>query len=380
MKLMIDASLQSVGGGVQVAVNFINNVLNNSGFADELLIIVSPQVDKQIKSSFKKNKNYYVFDNKKGFLKFLQGCELSKLEERFKPDLVFIVFGPSYWKPKAKSIQGFAIPHMVYPQISDLLYKSKPIKKMLLNFLLKVKRSQILKNYEYMVVETETFKNLVSEIIGFNRNNIYVIENSFNKGFNQGNMLNNSINENEFLSFFVPSAYYPHKNLEILIDVACILKEKYDVNLKFNFLIKENSEEWFNLINLAKSKDVLSCLKTYGPVNNDEMTKLYRENDFVILPTLAEVSTAVYPESFISKKIIFTSNLDFARELCGDGAIYFDPLDPSDIALKIFQVISNVELQNKMIEYGTIQLNRKYISPEEKWEKQKNLIDFVLSK
>lgn len=379
MKLMIDASLQSVGGGVQVAVNFINNILN-SHFADELLIVVSPQVDKQINSSLKNNVNYYVFDNARGVLKFWQGVQLSKLEKKFKPDLVFIVFGPSYWKPKAKSIQGFAIPHMVYPQISDLLYKSKPTKRILLEFLLKIKKNQILKNYEYMVVETETFKNLVSEKIGFDKNNIYVIENSFNKKFNIDSILNDNVKKSDSLNFFVPSSYYPHKNLEVLIDVACILKNKYNIYLKFNFLIKSDSVEWSRFIDIAKSKDVLLYLNTYGPVNNDEMTRLYGENDFVILPTLAEVSTAVYPESFISKKLVFTSDLDFAKELCGDGAIYFDPLDSSDIALKIYQVINDAELQNKMIEYGSLQLSKKYISPEEKWEKQKKLINFVLSK
>lgn len=379
MKLMIDASLQSVGGGVQVAVNFINNILN-SHFADELLIVVSPQVDKQINSSLKNNVNYYVFDNARGFLKFWQGIQLSKLEKKFKPDLVFIVFGPSYWKPKAKSIQGFAIPHIVYPQISDLLYKDRPIDKILLNLLLKIKKNQILNNYDCMVVETETFKRLVSEKIGFDKNNIYVIENSFNKKFNKDLILNNKVKKSDCLNFFVPSSYYPHKNLEVLIDVACILKNKYNIYLKFNFLIKSDSVEWSKFIDIAKSKDVLSYLNTYGPVNNDEMTRLYGENDFVILPTLAEVSTAVYPESFISKKLVFTSDLDFAKELCGDGAIYFDPLDSSDIALKIYQVINDAELQNKIIEYGSLQLSKKYISPEEKWEKQKKLINFVLSK
>lgn len=379
MKLMIDASLQSVGGGVQVAVNFINNILN-SHFADELLIVVSPQVDKQINSSLKNNVNYYVFDNARGFLKFWQGVQLSKLEKEFKPNLVFIVFGPSYWKPKAKSIQGFAIPHIVYPQISDLLYKDKPINKILLNLLLKIKKNQILNNYEYMVVETETFKRLVTEKIGFEKDNIYIIENSFNKKFNKELILSDNIKKSDFMSFFVPSSYYSHKNLEVLIDVAYILKNKYNIYLKFNFLIKSDSVEWSKFIDIAKSKDVLSYLNTYGPVNNDEMTRLYGENDFVILPTLAEVSTAVYPESFISKKLVFTSDLDFAKELCGDGAIYFDPLDSSDIALKIYQVINDAELQNKIIEYGSLQLSKKYISPEEKWEKQKKLINFVLSK
>lgn len=378
MKLMIDASLQSVGGGVQVAVNLINNVLSTN-FANECLVIVSPQVDKQIDIKYKKNENYIVFENTKGFLKFIQGRKLAKLESKFNPDLVFIVFGPSYWKPKTKSIQGFAIPHMVYPQISDLLYKRKPIKKILLNFLLKIKKNQILSNYEYMLVETETFKKLVSNKIGFDEKNIFVVENSFNNKFDK-NISGQPISKNNIINFFVPSAYYPHKNLEILIDVAFILKNKYKMNFKFNFLIQEKSEDWSRLINLASLKNVQSCLNTYGPVNNKLMANLYRENDFVILPTLAEVSTAVYPESFVSRKLIFTSDLDFAKELCGEGAIYFDPLDSSDIALKIYQVINDTELQNKVIECGSLQLSKKYISPEEKWEKQKKLINFVLSK
>lgn len=377
MKLMIDASLQSVGGGVQVAVNFINNILSNK-FADEYLIVVSPQVDKQIDPKFKNCKSYIVLENTKGFLKFFQGRRLSQLESQFKPDLVFIVFGPSYWKPKAKSIQGFAIPHLVYNQISDTLYKDKPIKKIILKILLKIKKNQILRNYQYMLVETETFKNLIINKIGFNKNNIYVIENSFNDKFYQDFNINSN-SKNNIINFFVPSAYYPHKNLEILVDVARILKEKYNIQLKFNFLIKKDSVEWEGIKELAKLKDVLCCISTYGPVSNQEMAKLYRENDFVILPTLAEVSTAVYPESFISKKVVFTSDLDFARELCGEGAIYFNPLDPENIALKVFQVINDIKLQDKVIKLGTLQLNKKYISPEEKWNKQKKLINLILS-
>lgn len=378
MKLMIDASLQSVGGGVQVAVNLINNVLSTN-FANECLVIVSPQVDKQIDMKYKKNENYIVFENTKSFLKFIQGRKLAKLESKFNPDLVFIVFGPSYWKPKAKSIQGFAIPHMVYPQISNLLYKNKPIKKVLLNFLLGIKKNQILNNYEYMVVETETFKKLVSSKIGFDEKNIFVVENSFNNKFNE-NILGQPVSKNKLINFFVPSAYYPHKNLEILIDVAFILKNKYKMDFKFNFLIQEDSEDWSRLISLATLKNIQFYLKTYGSVDNQLMANLYKENDFVILPTLAEVSTAVYPESFVSGKLVFTSDLDFARELCGDSAIYFDPLDSSDIALKIYQVMNDTELQNKVIESGRLQLSKKYISPEEKWEKQKKLINFVLSK
>ena len=112
-----------------------------------------------------------------------------------------------------------------------------------------------------------------------------------------------------------------------------------------NFLINENSKDWKKIISSAENKGVGRYFSTYGAVPNIKMKELYAINDFVLLPTLAEASTAVYPESFISQKVLLTSDIDFARELCGNAAVFFDPLSAHDIAEKIVATFKDQELQ-----------------------------------
>lgn len=371
MKILIDASVCSKGGGVQVALSLINNIILDSSF--EVILVASPQIDAQLTNAQKTKISFYYAEVDENILnKNKQGKRLSEIEKMHEPDLVFVVFGPSYWRPRAKTLQGFALPLMVYPEVRNHVYRNKFFFSIYQKALNSYKAYLMKKNADYIVVETKTFKYLVHNFLNFDINNIYVIENSFNSNF-----LNNSgVLEKapKYVNFFIPTAYYPHKNLEILVDTASILLEKKQNNIKFNFLIDETTKEWNRILLNAKSKGVDHFFHTYGPVKNSEMVELYANTDFVLLPTVAEASTAVYPESFISKKVLLTSKVDFALELCGDAAVYFDPYDALDIANKIISTLNDPILQQKLIKNGLKQVHESYLTPEEKWVKQKDLI------
>lgn len=371
MKILIDASVCSKGGGVQVALSLISNIISDPLF--EVIFVASPQIDAQLTNAQKTKISFYYAEVDENILnKKKQGKRLSEIEKKHQPDLVFVVFGPSYWRPRVKTLQGFALPLMVYPEVRNRVYRNKIFFSIYQKALNSYKAYLMKKNADYIVVETKTFKYLVHKFLNFDINNIYVIENSFNSNF-----LNSSTaldKKNNCVDIFIPTAYYPHKNLEVLIDTACVLLEKKQNNIKFNFLIDETTEAWNLILSGAKLKGVSHFFHTYGPVKNSEMVELYAKADFVLLPTVAEASTAVYPESFISKKVLLTSKVDFALELCGDAAVYFDPYDPLDIANKIISTLNDPILQQKLIENGLKQVHKSYLTPEEKWVKQKDLI------
>lgn len=375
LKIMIDTSLISVGGGVQVAINLIKNILSDSLF--EIILIASPQVSAQLTQQQINQCLYYKEEiNEPIWRKKIQGKRLSEIEKKHKPDLVFVIFGPSYWRPKTKTLQGFALPLMVYPETRDRIYKKQKITYFYQKILNTYKAQLMKKNADYVVVETLAFKERVCEFLNIDKNNIFVIENSFNANFLE---IKGDKKKNDILNIFIPTAYYPHKNLEILVDVACELVSMQKLNIKFNFLLPENSEPWINIVTSAKQKGVESLFNTYGPVKNIQMAELYHQTDFVLLPTVAEASTAVYPESFISKKVLLTSNIDFAVELCGDAAIYFNPYDAKDIAEKIILITTNPILQQDLIEHGVKQVKSSYLTPESKWLKQKDLIKKLIN-
>lgn len=371
MRVLIDASVCSKGGAVQVVLALLNNILYDDYF--EVISVVSPEIDSQIPLE-QKNRAlaYHVEKNENVLNKHKQGKRLLAIEKLSKPDLVFVVFGPSYWRPVAACLQGFALPLLVYSDVRDTVYKDD-FKARTYQKLLNIYKSYIFKkNSDFAVVETNTFKVKLSEVVGFDQSNIYVVENSFNKNFTSD--LDVKMILNESFNIFIPSAYYPHKNLEILIDVAKILKFTFELNFKMNFLIPLHSKEWKEMVFEARAKSVEENIFSYGKVSNYEIKSLYNDNDFVLLPTLAEASTAVYPEAFISRKVLLTSNLDFARELCGNAAIYFDPLDAYDIAQKITNIVDDLDYQSELISKGTERLNSNYLTPDDKWFKQKEML------
>ncbi|WKT73382.1 glycosyltransferase [Acinetobacter variabilis] len=371
--VLIDASICSKGGGIQVALSFIENIALDPLF--EVVCVVNPEIDKQLSSLAKQSiKHYYIENIEPIYNKISQGKRIAKIEKKYKPELVFIIFGPSYWRSKAPCLQGFALPLMVYPETQDFVYKyslKTKIYNKILNF---YKAFFFKKNADYAVVETQTFKNRLASFLNFDESKIFVVENSFNANFliNSEYKIKNS--SNDILNLLIPSAYYPHKNLDILIEVASILKNEFKFKAKFNFLINEDSESWGNIILLANKRNVTECFSTYGTVINAKMKELYTINDFVLLPTLAEASTAVYPEAFISQKVLLTSDRDFARELCGNAAIFFDPLNPQDIAKKIVTTFQDQELQAKLIHNGLERVRSTYLTPDQKWLKQRNML------
>jgi hypothetical protein len=55
---------------------------------------------------------------------------------------------------------------------------------------------------------------------------------------------------------------------------------------------------------------------------------------------------------------ILTSDLDFARAVCGDAALFFDPFDPVSIKNRIIQVMDSRCLQSDLVERGLVTLQK----------------------
>jgi len=293
------------------------------------------------------------------------------------PDLVFTILGPTYWRPKPINIQGFASSLLVY----DYSYYFNPrvksqvgLKKRLLNNF----KIRMVKNANYLIVETELMRSLVIEKFSFPKNCIFVVENSFSPIFSkQIKLLQRNKPANNPPVIFVPSSHYPNKNLELIPYISMELK-KLNVPVKFRFVLSGNA--WENIRSLGDKLDVNGYLETVGRVNHRDMAHHYKSSSLVFLPTLVEASSAVYPESFLAEIPLITSDRDFAHELCGSAATYFDPYSPEDAAHKICNLLRSTKLCKSKIQKGKNILQLKYPSPKIKWKKTLRILDEILNK
>ena len=74
------------------------------------------------------------------------------------------------------------------------------------------------------------------------------------------------------------------------------------------------------------------------------------------MPTLLESFSGTYVESMYFEKPILTSDLDFAKEICGNGAIYFNPFNTQEQLDAIKFISENNKEISKLIKNQKLQL------------------------
>lgn len=351
MKIIINTSNLYVGGGLQVALSFMNE-LKVMDTSYSYHIFLSQAIDKQLeKNSFPKNFYFYLIERSPASLKTRKQivAHLDELTKQIQPDIVFSIFGPSYWKPNSKHVMGFAVPWVL--QKDSVAYDE-------LSFFKRIKMRMWVEYISYYakrdasnyIIETEDGKNRMSKVLGIAEDNISVVGNSYSSIFNKVAYLDETSpeyihlpkkEEDEF-RFLLISHNHPHKNLKIINQVIPLLG---NANIKFVLTIDEES---YKTLFLNKPKQIINL----GPVSQKACPSLYTQCDAVFLPTLLEVFSAAYPEAMKMEKPILTSNYSFATDVCKDAAFYFNPLNPEEIAEKIKTLAANKILQEELIEKG----------------------------
>lgn len=334
------------GGGMQVATSFINE-LKEFG-KDEYHIFLSRSVASNINQGlFPNNFIFFEFERSPSHFKNRLSVKkkLNQLVVKIKPEIIFSVFGPTYWRPNAPHVMGFAIPYIIYYNyefVKNLNFQSK------LEF--KYKKFELKNNADYYITESEDASNQLRKILNNSNKKVFTVGNAYGSHFNNVNFNNKIKKYSKKFTLVTISANHPHKNLNIIMDV---IDELIKLNIEVLFVItimRKNYEKQF--------KGYEKYVMNLGPVKPKECPEIYFKSDAMFLPTLLEVFSASYPEAMKMGKPILTSDLGFARSICGDAALYFDPNNPKDIAEKIFELHNNKTLQEDLIEKGKQRLKR----------------------
>jgi glycosyltransferase involved in cell wall biosynthesis len=339
---------------LQVAISFIIELINLEK-TNEYHIFLSAAADVQLdKSLFPSNFQFYLIENSPSSLGYRYKVvkNLNDLESKINPDIVFTVFGPTFWRSKSKHIMGFALPWLINPDSKafDELSLFKRFRKKLEN---RYKAYYVKRDADFYITETEDTKSKLAKYLEINLDKIFVVGNTYNSYFDSVDVLISDKlplkKENEFRLVTI-SHNYPHKNLKIIREVC---KELHYSDLNYKFILTIDKKSFKKLF-----YDLKDSVINIGPITSKECPSVYSECDALFLPTLLECFTASYPEALKMNKPILTSNLSFAHDICGDAAIYFNPFDSKDIADNIIILSNNEDLKNSLIDKGHERLNQ----------------------
>jgi len=369
MKVIVDCSRINTGGAVQNGLAFLNNAASDP--RHEWHVILSNRLASETSIELQKafpacriigRGSNPLFQIKEALI------DLPQHERRCRPDVVFSVAGPTLWTARTVHLEGFAVPHLIYPEIVPRL-PLNTFGAAKLELALAWTRRRINRR-KFFVVQSETVRQRLIEILSLPAEHIFTVKNSFSPIFAQQLQTAPSRPKNEQLRVFFPAAAYPHKNHVILPNVIEHLVKNWKLSVQFVVTLPLSSSTWRQLWHDCRTRKVERNITTAGEVRHQDMAALYKNCDLVFLPTLLECSSAVYPESFMAQVPVCTSDLDFAREQCGEGALYFNPFEPEACAAAIAGLLQNSDLRQSMIKRGAQVLKDHYPTPQQKWEAQ----------
>ena len=151
--------------------------------------------------------------------------------------------------------------------------------------------------------------------------------------------------------FLCLSAYYTHKNLEVLLPVAEQI-ERQGLGLRIVTTIGGKHPRAKALLDEIEKRGLGNVWTDLGPVAMADVPELYQRCDALLLPTLLESFSGTYVEAMFHRKPILTSNLPFATGVCRDAARYFEPLNPDSILQEMRKIADDVPLRSSLVEKG----------------------------
>ena len=369
MKVCINTAHQRFGGAIQVALSLINECRNFP--QHEFFVWVGPGVCKSLKENeFPTNFHFEHFDF--GVISFKKtfaiNTSMQAAERRIQPDVIIATSGPSYFKSKAPQIIGYNLPLYIYPESPFLKEQSfyrkfrRHLKKLLHFHYFK-------RDADYCVVQTDDVNQRVRKALSTDK--VLTVTNTASSYYRQWENYPAKLpvkNPANF-RFVTISSYYGHKNLEIIPKVLRELKERGVHNIEFVLTLKEEDFQK----HIGSHEGILNV----GPVKPPECPSLYEECDGMFLPTLAECFSASYPEAMMMEKPIVTTDLGFARSICGEAALFYEAKNAKASADQIERLINNEELQKDLVAKGKEQL-KTFDSPEERARKYIDLCEFLV--
>lgn len=223
---------------------------------------------------------------------------------------------------------------------------------------LKLMQFSILKNLKYaskIIVQTHTQKTALQKRLKIEESKINIVPNHID--LSKIGVLNdkNVVFHGSSLNLLFLSKYYPHKNFEILPEICNIIQER---KLPIHITLTLDEKNKVDNKVLESLKPYSSIISNIGAVRYDKLSEVYSKNHGIFLPTLLESFSGNYIEAMYFEKLIFTSDKDFSREVCGDYANYFDPFSPFEIVDMFQKVLENPLEANSKKEFYKKQIER----------------------
>jgi len=162
------------------------------------------------------------------------------------------------------------------------------------------------------------------------------------------------------------SLYAEHKNLSTLLKAMPLLNE----DGAGKFLLQTTADPacegaaWTVTHGedtaLAQEPGISPWAQFLGPLSREQTERLYLDSDIFVFPSLTESFGFPMAEAMSYGLPIVASDTPVNREVCGEAAVYFSPLDPEDLARQVRRVAADAFLRQHLSARGQQQVRNRF--------------------
>ena len=217
-------------------------------------------------------------------------------------------------------------------------------------------------------------KNDISEKYKIPKNKIHVVYNGVSKVFSDDNPQEIKRKYTEGNDYFIfVGSLHKRKNISRMLKAFDLFKKQNKSKIKF--LIVGKKRWWSNEMensykNMTHKEDVIFT----GYVNEIVLNILLKEAKCLCFVSLFEGFGLPIIEAMKCGTPVITSNVSSMPEICGNSGLIVDPMNISEIANAMENIINNKELYQKLIQDG------KKRSKMFDWEKSADIFSEIIER
>lgn len=208
-----------------------------------------------------------------------------------------------------------------------------------------------IKKVKLTIAQTQYMADKLRESFGLNE--IVVIPTPVGIDFLNPEITHHFNLPREKVKFLFPAGFSSHKNFDVIIPLAKLIKK---FSLPYLVIITIDKTAAKTFLNIIETEE-LDCVRNIGKVDGVNMPSLYHQCDVLFLPTLLESFGLPFVEAMACKKPIITSDLGFAHAICEEIALYFDPFDENSILATMQNVFCDHKMLQERIRLGEAKIN-----------------------
>jgi len=294
---------------------------------------------------------------------FFEQWRLPRVVRRFKPDLVWGLGNFGLLRPGAPQAVLLQQAYYVY----DATKQRTPIWRTSYKTrygIHRLKRS--LRATQLVFCQTETMAGRFKESFQYT-GKVQLFPNAVSRLTSGGTLARAPVVFTQLSNKFVLlclTRYYRHKNLESLVDLFTQHREPLSDVAIILTIAADDMPGAARLLSRIDELGLAPHLVNVGPIAQEQLASYFANSDALILPTVLESFSGTYLEAMCFGCPLLTSNMDFAREVCGSAALYFDPYETESIRDAILHLKSSSAERAKLIKTG----RRRYESLIRDWD------------